>query len=312
MKRYATPAAFKVALNARLRERARSVGLPVDRVRTLAVMERFLARVVAVFPETAVLKGGMALELRLERARTTQDIDLRLLGDPDAVGAMFALAADYRVDPPDHLSFRAEPDSEHPTIRGEGAVYEGFRYSVTPYLAGERYGDSFGVDVSFADALHGNIVELLGSDAFAFVGVPPVAVRVYPLGSHLAEKLHAYTLPRRDGIENSRVKDLPDIALIATMTGLDALQLSVAIAKTFAFRGTHPVPRVVPDPPAGWTPVYRHMAGDENLPWKELPELLAAVSAFLNPVLAGEKGLWDARNWRWIESPENAMLESSP
>ena len=38
---------------------------------SLLVMERFLTRMVAVAPDAFVLKGGLALELRLARARTT-------------------------------------------------------------------------------------------------------------------------------------------------------------------------------------------------------------------------------------------------
>ena len=90
-------------------------------------MERFLARVVAVFPDTTILKGGLALELRLERARTTKDIDLRLLGSPGMTAVYMAKAAAHPVTPDDYLSFTAELDPEHPTVRGEGVVYEGFR-----------------------------------------------------------------------------------------------------------------------------------------------------------------------------------------
>ncbi len=59
---YASPVAFRTGLNARLRTRARATNPPVNRVRTLAVMERFLAMVVEVFPATTVLKGGLALD----------------------------------------------------------------------------------------------------------------------------------------------------------------------------------------------------------------------------------------------------------
>jgi hypothetical protein len=44
------------------------------------VFDRFLARVVAVLGDAVLLKGGLVLELRLERARTTKDIDLRVTG----------------------------------------------------------------------------------------------------------------------------------------------------------------------------------------------------------------------------------------
>ncbi|MBM4368059.1 MAG: nucleotidyl transferase AbiEii/AbiGii toxin family protein [Deltaproteobacteria bacterium] len=299
VKKYATPLAFRAALNEKLRQRARAAGTPVDRVRTLAVMERFLARVVAVFPPTMVLKGGLALELRLEKARTTKDIDLRVLGDPNVVRALLAEAARRVVEPEDYLTFTAEPDAEHPTVHGDGVIYDGVRYRVTPLLAGERYGDVFGVDVSFGDVLHGEVTEFAGGDAFAFIGVPPVVVRVYPAASHVAEKLHAYTLPRPDGSENSRVKDLPDLALLASVEGLVAADLRLALAKTFAFRATHPVPAAFPDPPANWAVRYRRMAEEEGLPWLDLASVTAVVRAFLDPVLGVAEGDWSPAMRRW-------------
>src|SRR5580704_3397506 len=69
---YATPAAFKQALETRLKN-ASSTGLDFARRRQLLVFERFLARIVPHFGNAATLKGGLALELRLERARTTKD-----------------------------------------------------------------------------------------------------------------------------------------------------------------------------------------------------------------------------------------------
>lgn len=296
---YASPVAFRAALNARLLSRARTLKLPVERVRTLAVMERFLARVVAVFPPTTVLKGGLALEFRLEKARTTADIDLRLLGDPRSAGTLVETAARYDPEPRDFRSFEVQPHPNHPIIRGEGAVYEGSRYMVTPSLAGERYGDKFGVDLSFADALYGAPAEVEGSDAFTFIDIAPVRVPVYPVGSHLAEKLHAYTSPRREGTESSRVKDLPDMALLATIPGLDAAELRTAIHTTFSFRATHAVPLSLPAPPLGWADRYRRIAGEESLKWRELPDLFEAVASFLNPVLADVEGHWDPGDWRW-------------
>lgn len=302
MKAYPTPAAFKVALNARLRARAREAALPVDRLRTLAVMERFLARFVAVAPASTLLKGGLALELRFARARTTKDMDLRLLGDPEGAAALIHKAGSYKVDPDDHLRFFAEPDPDHPVLHGDGAVYEGHRFRVRPMLAGDRYGDVFGVDVSFADVVSGAPTELVGGDIFAFIGVPPLRVQVYPLASHLAEKLHAYTLPRRPGVENSRVKDLPDIALIAGAEAFEAIALRAAIRATFSFRATHPAPAVLPSPPAAWGERYSRLAAVDELPWATLPELVRAVEAFLNPLLQGGVGLWEPGAWQWTDA----------
>ena len=66
---YGSPLAFKAALEARVNALAKEQGRPMNRVRTLAVMERFLARMLAVLPETCMLKGGLALELAAARLK---------------------------------------------------------------------------------------------------------------------------------------------------------------------------------------------------------------------------------------------------
>ena len=43
------------------------------------MFDRFLARIAVVLGDAATLKGGLVLELRLERARTTKDVDLRMM-----------------------------------------------------------------------------------------------------------------------------------------------------------------------------------------------------------------------------------------
>jgi hypothetical protein len=85
---YLSPQAFKQALEQRLRTASRS-GADFARRRQLLVFDRFLARIVAEFGDAVLLKGGLVLELRLERARTTKDIDLRLTGSPDGLLATF-------------------------------------------------------------------------------------------------------------------------------------------------------------------------------------------------------------------------------
>jgi Nucleotidyl transferase AbiEii toxin, Type IV TA system len=75
-------------------------------------------------------------------------------------------------------------------------------------------------------------------------------LRLYPIETHIAEKLHAYTMPRTR--PNTRVKDLPDLALLATTEPLEAARLRAALERTFAFRATHPLPTSLPNPPANW------------------------------------------------------------
>lgn len=291
---YATPSAFKAALEARLRERAALQRRSLNRVRQLLVMERFLAR---VFPAigSAVLKGGLVMELRLDRARATKDVDLRVSLRGDEL--LDRLQAAGRVDLGDFLVFEVRTDATHPVIEADGLRYDGQRFRAEARLAGRPYGSAFGVDIALGEPIVGTPQELEGSDTLAFVGVSPPRFRAYPVETHIAEKLHAYTVPRPR--PNSRVKDLPDIALLAEAGVLDAANLAQAIAETFVHRATHPVPSRLSEPPEAWAPVYARMAEEEELPWPDLTSLGSAVRAFLDPVLAGASGVWEPTAWRW-------------
>lgn len=74
---YASPETFKQALEQRLRSPAAN-GPDFARRRQLLGFERFLARVVAVLGDAATLKGGLVLELRLDRAKNVEDLPDRL------------------------------------------------------------------------------------------------------------------------------------------------------------------------------------------------------------------------------------------
>lgn len=208
---YSSPEAFKQALEQRLRTAAKS-GAEFARRRQLLVFDRFLARVVAVLGDAATLKGGLVLELRIERARTTKDVDLRMVRSPDDILARLQEAG--RRDLGDFVTFEVGPDEDHPEIQNEGMQYDGLRFRAACKLAGKVYGQPFGVDVSFGDPILGEPEIVVAEDVLAFAGIAPPKLRLYPIETHLAEKLHAYTMPRAR--PNSRVKDLPDIALLAT------------------------------------------------------------------------------------------------
>jgi predicted nucleotidyltransferase component of viral defense system len=293
---YATPEAFRQALEARIRKASREREQPIARVRQLLVFDRFLARVFAVLGDRAIVKGGTALELRLARARTTNDIDLRVTGGSSDLLDVLRRACE--LDCSDFLSFAIDTDPEHPEIEGDGIVYEGRRYRAEARLAGRIYGDRFGVDAGFGDVLTTAVEVHQGTDFLAFADIAPTQYRVYPREAHVAEKLHAYTLPRKR--ENTRVKDLPDLALLATTGSFDAVALRGAIEATFAFRKTHAIPASLPEPPSSWTPIYANIAGRDELPWQDLEAVTAAARAFLNPVLAGESGTWDLDAWQWM------------
>ena len=45
---------------------------------------------------------------------------------------------------------------------------------------------------------------VVADDVLAFAGVAPPTLRLYPLATHIAEKLHAYTMPRSRPTQNCR------------------------------------------------------------------------------------------------------------
>ncbi len=70
-----------MALEQRLRAAAQKENRDLTRLRQLLVFDRFLARVFHHLGETVIAKGGITLGLRLDRARTTKDVDLWMKGD---------------------------------------------------------------------------------------------------------------------------------------------------------------------------------------------------------------------------------------
>lgn len=279
---YSSPEAFKQALERRLRS-ATNTGAELARKRQLLVFDRFLARIVAVLGDAVTLKGGLVLELRLERARTTKDVDLRIVGSPDDILAR--LQETGRRDLGDFMTFEIAPDDDRPKIQNEGMQYDGLRFQAECKLAGKVYGQPFGVDAAFGDPILGKPEVMVAQDVLAFAGIAPPTLRLYPIETHVAEKLHAYTMPRSR--PSSRVKDLPDLALLATAQPIDAKRLRAALEQTFTFRKTHPLPALVPAPLSAWVTPYAAMAREDKLAWPTLDDVTKAVQAFLDPVLAG-------------------------
>ena len=297
---YGSPEAFKAALEQRLRASAKA-GAEISRKRQLLVFDRFLARLSAVFGSAATLKGGLALELRLTHVRTTKDVDLRVTGPSDDV--LVKLQEAGRRELGDFMTFEARPDTEHPDIQNEAMQYDGLRFRAECKLGGKLYGQPFGVDVAFGDPMLDEPDVVVAADTLDFAGVAPPTLRLYPIETHIAEKLHAYTMPRRR--PNSRVKDLPDLALLATIGALSATRLRTALEQTFAFRKTHPLPTSLPKPPDTWAAPYEQMARDDGLPWPTLESVTTAAQQFLDPVLGGSLDTtWKPGSWSWDAAGE--------
>lgn len=296
-RRYSTPQDFRIALEQRLRSLA-PIGATFVRTRQILVFDRFLARALSEFRDKVLLKGGLALEMRLSRARTTRDVDLRLIGSSEDL--LESLQRAGRLDLGDFMTFEVVPDPDHPEIQNEGMRYEGLRFRASSKIAGKLFGQPFGVDVAFGGPILGDPDVKFGEDLLGFAGVAPCEVRICPIETHIAEKLHAYTQPRRQ--PNSRVKDLPDLALLATAQPLSARRVRAALEQSFEFRRTHALPAAVPDPSDSWRKPYESIAISNDLAWLRLEDVTQAVQGFLNPVLSGGLDLeckWDPATWAW-------------
>ena len=90
-------------------------------------------------------------------------------------------------------------------------------------------------DVAFGDPILGEPDTLIAEDVLSCAGITPPTLRLYPVETHLAEKLHAYTMPRAR--PNSRVKDLPDLALLASAQPIDAKRLRAALEPDYVAIG---------------------------------------------------------------------------
>jgi hypothetical protein len=159
---------------------------------------------------------------------------------------------------------------------------------------------TFHIDLSSGDALVDPPDLLGGSDLLRFAGITPVVFPAYPVLQHLAEKLHAYTLPRDQ--ENTRVRDLIDLVIIIATETVDADRLSAAVEATFATRGTHPVPDRLLAPPPSWAQPFAVIAAEAaNLPTTDLWEGHALAAQFWDPFLASRAihrtWLSDQRSW---------------
>lgn len=292
--RYASAAAFRTALEQRLRSHSRETGASLVRLRKTVVFDRLLARLNEVAPERWILKGALALDFRLgPRTRTTKDMDLARADDEEAATADFIAAQTARVD--DFFSFVVEKARDLGERTG-GAV----RYHVRAELAGRLFEDAI-VDVGFSDALPETVDHLRGPDLLSFADIEPVEVPALPLEPHVAEKVHAYSRTYGQGFTSSRVKDLVDLVLVKSLASIDADRLHESLAETFEKRRQHQLPKALPPPPSDWAPAYRRLATDLGLD-PNLGTGHSEAAALIDPVLAGNaRGHWSPDRSAWTQ-----------
>lgn len=197
---YNSGAAFRRALENRLLAQSRQSGVALVRLRKLVAFDRLLARLTAAQPGQWLLKGGVALQLRLgSLARTTRDMDVLLARPSNAVYAALTHAA--RLELADWFEFTVAAARGHLPGIGEG----GLRFPVTALLDGRVF-ERFHVDVGSGDPVVEPADILMMPPLLAFAGIAPATVSCYPLSQHIAEKVHAYVRPHVTGPQHSRAR----------------------------------------------------------------------------------------------------------
>ncbi|MEX2407069.1 MAG: nucleotidyl transferase AbiEii/AbiGii toxin family protein [Actinomycetota bacterium] len=285
--RYATPENFRRALEDRLRTQAGPAGVTVQRLRRRTVFERILVRLETAAPGRWVLKGGMALEIRLgDRARRTRDLDLALRSEQRDGEAVRDLLVDSLSDDPQEDAFTFEvgpPDA----LATDEAGRPGWRFHVDAGLAGRLF-DSVRLDIVARSAEIVRTIRRPLPGMLSFAEVPSLDVEVVDSAQHFAEKLHAYTSEYGDR-PNMRVRDLPDMVLLIE-DGLEPSRDLVGVVHDlFAERALQDVPKRLPDPPPQWSGPYSGLADDMDIAPKHLDGAVGVVRAFWERALAAKE-----------------------
>ena len=89
----------------------------------------------------------------------------------------------------------------------------------------------------------------------------------------------AHIFPWQDR-DNTRVKDLVDLALLVHSGLVEAAQVREALQATFRLRATHPLMAELPKPPETWSESFRALASELGLPVQDLEQAHAYLSTF--------------------------------
>lgn len=295
--RYQSAAAFRAAIDARLKMHGREHGeASLTRVRRHIAFDRLLARIARIGVDQWVLKGGLALDYRLgERARSTRDIDLFHPRDEVRVAEVFERIANE--DGGDFFQFTFRRTAALDKLIDAVAI----RYQVSVFLDGRLF-ERFVVDIGFDETptRPTDMVRRAGFLAFAELG--DVVFPALAIEFHLAEKLHAYAKIYPPGRANTRIKDLIDMVLIGETMELIAGDCAEAIRTTFTSRDLQPLPGRLLPPPEDWRHTYSLLAASVGID----PDLDAGyvyAASLFDPLLAGGISLtarWSHHERAWV------------
>ena len=284
-----------------LQNQARRQKRGTQELLTMYIVERWLSRMSrSAYTEDFILKGGMLLAAFGTR-RPTVDADAlarNMTSDQETVAHRVAEIAAME-DPDDGVKFLPETITTA-EIR-EDALYSGVRVTMSAQLATAQI--KLRLDINFGDpvtpAPRSVVLPSLRPDT------PPVRILGYPIETVLAEKLVTAIELRK---ANTRVRDFVDIHLLTSSQVVPCGSLREALTATADFRGTTLMPLALATEGLGslrdstYT-VFPTGIGEAGvgLP-KRFSDLLAAVSAFVDPVLDGidDGAAWSPAEREWV------------
>ena len=268
----------------RLYNNSKATGRPFQEVLQYFVMERFLYRLArSPYADKFVLKGALMFAAwRAPTSRPTKDIDLLARMD-NRVEAIVPIIREIcqSVVEPDGVVFDLE-DLQGRVIK-EDADYAGVRVTFQASL--DKAMVRMQLDLGFGDVV---------TPAPTITEYPTIlefpAPRLYGYSREtaIAEKFEAMV---KLGRLNSRLKDFFDLWILSRQFDFDGPTLALAVARTFAHRGT-----AIEFPPVALTPRF---ASDpiKRTQWRgfltksklitasqDFEEVLQTIVVFLEPV----------------------------
>ena len=283
--RYKTAGAFRQSLEERLNQISKNQGIDLTRLRRRVAFDRLLAHLFTDKKPYCILKGGYAIELRFQNlARATRDIDLSIpdldsrtpKGENQTQAIRGWLQGELDKDLGDWFAFfLGEQTSD---LRA--APLGGTRFKVEARVDHRTFA-RFNLDIGIGDAVLADPDWVTGHELLSFAGISPARIAVLPLDHQFAEKIHAYSVPRRSR-ENTRVRDLIDLVLMIEQGLPPKKQVVQTLGATFERRATHPLPHNLESPPESWREPYSALAADYNIRMNTIETAHDYLSAYWN------------------------------
>jgi hypothetical protein len=284
---YETAQALRMALEQRLLSRSKETKVSLDRLRRRVLFERIVSRLHAAEPGQWVLKGGMALEVRLrDEARLTKDIDLGLRGDvADAEELRERLVEALTRDmDDDKFTLIAGPVKQLMEDNGGRLTW---RVKVTAELAGRPFG-AVQVDVSPRPAELGATDLVPLPNSLDFAGVVAPLVEIIDVNRHAAEKFHGMLRDYGDR-DNTRVRDLVDLVILSEHELLKSSALATAVRLVWSERDGVSPPAELPPLPTSWHGRYERLVADYNLQAMSFPAAASTAVAMWTEMFPTEE-----------------------